>query len=209
MIKGLFVAFEGIDGCGKSTIAKEIIDWIFFYSKKIDAIVLTREPTSSKFGKQISEKLKSDNSSEEGKERLLEWFVLDREQHVDNVIVPSLQSKSIVLCDRYKYSTIAYQTAQGIPFQKTVDANDNFPKPDVTLIFNVSSEEAMKRLDNGRNEIDKFEKQEFLEKVRTQYAKLPQLLPKEKFVIINANQTVEQVLEDTKKALKPFIDERL
>lgn len=208
MIKGLFIVLEGIDGCGKTTIATKLSEWLFNYSKKIDSVVLTREPCNSKFGKELSERLKKKESPEEGKERLLELFVLDREYHVDTVIVPALNGKNIVICDRYKYSNMVYQSVQGIPFQRIVEENVIFPKPDLTLIFNVSSEEAMNRLSSsGKELVDKFEKQDFLEKVRVQYVQLPQLLPKEKFVIINANQSIELVFEDVKKVVKPLVDE--
>lgn len=206
--KGLFIAFEGIDGSGLTTQASKLVDWIFSTYKKVDTVVLTREPSQSKFTKEIHDRLsvKNADSNAVSKERMLELFVLDREEHVNNTITPALNQKSIVICDRYKYSTIAYQSAQGVPVAHAIDENDSFPIPDITLIFNASIETCISRLQQSGKELDAFEKGVFLEKVRGQYVKLPSLLPKEKFHVINANQSIEQIHADVVKAVKPFVE---
>ena len=206
--KGLFIAFEGIDGCGKSTQASMLVDWIFSTYKGVDSIVLTREPSQSKFTKEIHDRLsvKNTDASSNSKERMLELFVLDREEHVNKIITPNLLQKAVVICDRYKYSTIAYQSAQGISVSLAIDENDSFPIPDLTLIFNANVDTCVERMQKSRPELDKFEKGAFLEKVRAQYVKLPSLLPKEKFHVINANQPVDVVHADVVKVIQPLIE---
>lgn len=206
--KGLFIALEGIDGCGKSTQASKLVEWIFSNYKQVDSIVLTREPSQSKFTREIYERLSAKNVDEGSntKERMLELFVLDREEHVNRIIAPNLNQKAVVICDRYKYSTIAYQSAQGIPLAHAIDENDSFPIPDITLIFNVNVETCIARMQQSGKEMDKFEKTSFLEKVREQYIKLPSLLTRENFHVINANQSIEQIYTDVVKAVKPYIE---
>jgi dTMP kinase len=206
--RGLFIVVEGIDGCGKSTQAMMLASWIFSEFKGVDSVTLTHEPTNSKFGKNIYARLqnKSSDESQTAKERMLELYVLDREQHVDTLIAPILAKKGLVICDRYKYSTIAYQSAQGVPMQHTIDENVGFPVPDVTLVFNINPETCVARMEKAGKNLDKFEKIAFLEKVKEQYLRLPTLLPNEKIQIINANQSIEQIHADVAKAVKPLLD---
>lgn len=206
--KGLFIAVEGLDGSGKSTQAMKLVEFIFSKYKKIDSILLTHEPTHSKFGAEISQRLSEANRdpSSHSKERMLELFVLDREDHVDTMIAPALSQKAVVICDRYKYSTIAYQSAQGVPIAHAIEENAGFPIPDITLLFNISIENAVARLEKTGKELDKFEKAAFLEKVKDQYLKLPALLAREKIVLINANATVDQVHADVVRAVSPLLD---
>lgn len=209
--KGLLIAMEGIDGCGKSTQSLNLAETLFSQYKKIDSILLTHEPTHSKFGLEISQRLSESNRdpSSNAKDRMLELYVLDREHHVDTMIAPALAQKAVVICDRYKYSTIAYQSAQGVPIAHAMEENAGFPIPDVTFLFNVSVENAVARLQKSGKQLDKFEKGPFLEKVKEQYLKLPALLPKEKIVVINANASVEQIREDVVRAVKPLLEEIL
>ncbi|MBM3281976.1 MAG: dTMP kinase [Candidatus Diapherotrites archaeon] len=206
--KGLFIVFEGIDGCGKTTQVSKLVDWIFSTYKKVDSIVLTREPSQSTFTKEIHERLslKNSNPAAASKERLLELFVLDREEHVDKIITPSLNKNAVVICDRYKYSTIAYQAAQGIPMAHAIDENDSFPIPDMVLIFNATPETCVERMNKSGKEMDAFEKTAFLEKVRANYIKLPALLPKETFHVINANQSIDQIHLDVIKVIRPLVE---
>ena len=163
--KGLFIAFEGMDGSGKTAQAQRLVNWIFSTYKAVDSILLTREPTKSKYGVELSQRLREMKSFEENKERLMELFILDREQHVDHQLIPMLTQKAVIICDRYKYSTIVYQGAQGIPMARLIDGNAAFPVPDLTLIFNASVDACIQRM-QGKPGMDTFEKKEFLEKIK-------------------------------------------
>lgn len=205
--KGLFIVTEGIDGSGKTTQASMLARWIFDNHKKVNTIVLTHEPSDTKFTKEIYERLHSGDVNQTPKERMLELYVLDREEHVDTIIAPALTKGQLVICDRYKYSTIAYQSAQGILTSHAIAENNPFPVPDLVLLFNVNPETTVERMKNAGKRVDVFEKREFLDKVKEQYLKLPGLLPKEKFHVINANQSIELVHEDVKNAVKSMLDE--
>lgn len=210
MGKGLFIVLDGIDGCGKSSQATALAEWIFATYKKVPTVILTREPTQSKFGKELRERLaqSSDDPSAQ-KERILELFVLDREDHVDNVIAPMLEQGCVVVCDRYKHSTIAYQTAQGVLSSHVIKENHGFPIPDLTLLFNVPVEVSIARMEKEGRKLDKFEKASFLEKVKNEYAQLPQKFTGEKIVFINGNQEKEKVHADVVNQVKPLVEQFL
>ncbi|MEK6820789.1 MAG: dTMP kinase [archaeon] len=206
--RGFFIAVEGIDGSGKTTQAHLLAGWIFDQYRKSDSVVLTREPSATKFTKEIHETLNASRADAASvpKDRILELFILDREEHVDKVIAPSIHAGRIVVCDRYKYSTIAYQSAQGILSSELVSKNAGFPIPDVVLVFNADPETCVKRMASSRKNLDAFEKQSFLEKVKKQYVNLPRLLPNEKFIFIDANQSIEKTHQDAIAAVKSYLD---
>ncbi|MBI2660277.1 dTMP kinase [Candidatus Woesearchaeota archaeon] len=118
MKKGLFIVVDGMDGSGKSEIVKMLHNYLFSKHKKY-RLLTTREPTHGKHGNRIREMLRKEKNPESGSRKLLELFIRDRQDHLKNTIEPFLKSSSIseiniVLCDRYYYSTIAFQSAQGL-----------------------------------------------------------------------------------------------
>ncbi len=205
--KGLFIVLEGITGSGKSTQAFQLGEWLLHQTRKLDTVVVTREYTGSEFGQKIHHAIMKRSDDPQGdKERLMEWYVLDREQHVDTIIAPALLAGAVVVCDRYKYSTIAYQGAQGLPVSRLIEENKGFPIPDLVLILNASPEKALARTEGSGKEMDKFEKLAFQEKVREFYVKMPSLFPNENIQVINANQDVATVQKDIIRAIKPLVD---
>ncbi|HIP25637.1 MAG TPA: dTMP kinase, partial [Archaeoglobus profundus] len=128
-------------------------------------------------------------------------FLKDREWNVKYNIIPALKSGKIVILDRYYYSTIAYQSARGIDLKLIKKLNERFPKPDLVIILDISPETALKRI-KVRGEPDKFEKIEFLKKVRENFLNLKD----ENIFIINAeldlNTVKEKVLEVILKYLQ-------
>ena len=105
MKKGLFITFEGIDGCGKTTqieLLKEELE------KKGYTVLLTREPGAKGLGEKFREILLNyDGEVSSNCESFL--FLADRAQHVDTIIKPAINNGTIVLCDRHTDSTVAYQ----------------------------------------------------------------------------------------------------
>ncbi|MFH0970760.1 MAG: dTMP kinase [Candidatus Diapherotrites archaeon] len=207
--KGIFIVVEGIDGSGKTTQAQLLTNWIFSNYKTIDTVVLTREPSNTRFTKEIHERLSQKNKETISmlKDRMLELYVLDREEHVDTLIAPLLSQKHVVVCDRYKYSTIAYQSSQGILTSHAIRVNAGFPIPDIVLFFNASPESCVERMEKSGKIMDKFEKKEFLEKVKSQYLQLPHLLPNENILIIDANRPIAEIHADVIKAVKIILDD--
>jgi len=187
----VLIAIEGIDGSGKTTIVKFLADEL---KRRGYNVVTFKEPTDSEWGKRVKEaKLKPEEE--------LELFLKDREWNVKYNIIPALKSGKIVILDRYYYSTIAYQSARGIDLKLIKKLNERFPKPDLVIILDISPETALKRI-KVRGEPDKFEKIEFLKKVRENFLNLKD----ENVFIINAeldlNTVKEKVLEVILKYLQ-------
>src|SRR3989344_2991635 len=206
MANGLFIVVDGIDGSGKSEIIKLLHNYLFSKNKKY-RILTTREPTNGKYGNQIREMLRDEKDPQSSSIKLMELFIKDREDHLKNTIEPFLKNSgenelNIVLCDRYYYSTIAFQGAQGLDINELIGKNKNFRKPDVTFILDVDPELALKRIEYREKE--KFEKLEFMKKIRENFLKLPSLL-KDNIKIINSNKTLGEVFEDIKKEADKMI----
>lgn len=193
---GLFITFEGIEGCGKSTQ----IDLLkAFLEKKGSKAVLTREPGGTQIGEKIRGLLLDVGSKEMSPTTELLLYAAARAQHVAQVIRPAIQSGKIVLCDRYFDSTAAYQGAA-----RTIDkailknlhhiATDNLV-PDITFLLDCPVKTGFERIQNqrGKNQFDRLERESenFHEKVRDGYLKLAKKEPK-RFCIIDAAQEIEK-----------------
>jgi len=200
----MFIVFEGIDGCGKTTQIFLLADYLYSLNKYAH-VLITREAYKDR---KIREFLKQ-NESKEKAEILTKLFVQDRKEHINDLIIPSLEKNIIVISDRYKYSTICFQASQGQNINKLIDLHKNMPTPDVTFVLDVPAETAFQRINKRANENkqkseqNKFEENvNFLEKVRQNYLKLPQFFPDENIIIINGTKTVEEIFEEIKSNLK-------
>tara|TARA_Y100000310_G_C20564756_1_gene754905 strand:- start:395 stop:1003 length:609 start_codon:yes stop_codon:yes gene_type:complete len=198
----MFIVFEGIDGCGKSTQIWKLADYLSS-KDKYNHILVTREPYKAR---EIREILKLNESPETKADKLTELFVQDRKEHVQELIKPALEKGIIVISDRYKYSTIAYQSAQGQSTNDLVELHTGFPIPDFVFIVDVDLDKASERMkkDQIRDVEHKFEKnRDFQGKVKENYLKLIDLLPEENIIVLDGNKTIEEIFEDVKKH---FID---
>ena len=158
-----------------------------------EKIILLKEPTNGMYGQKLWEMLSG--KIEATTEEILELFVLDRKEHVNQKIKPALDEGKIVLMDRYYYSTMAYQTAAGIDVSRIKKDNEFAPKPDIVLIFDLPADLAMKRV-RSHSVADVFEKEEYLEKVRKAYLNLED----DSLVrIIDATRTPEKIFDEVWK----------
>ncbi|AEF95975.1 dTMP kinase [Methanotorris igneus] len=185
MFKRMFIVFEGIDGSGKTTQAKLL-------TKKLNAFY-TCEPTEGQIGRLIREILKGKKKCE--KETLALLFAADRVEHVK--LIEEKLKESHVVCDRYLYSSIAYQTSQGVDEDFILQINRFAKKPDIVVLLTVDVEEGMKRLGKEK---EIFEKEEFLKKVQNKYLKLAK---KEGFIVIDTtNKSINESHEEILKIIK-------
>jgi len=190
----VLIAVEGIDGSGKTTIVKFLAEEL---KRRGYNVVTFKEPTDSEWGKKVKQaKLKPEEE--------LELFLKDREWNVKNNIIPALKSGKIVVLDRYYYSTIAYQGARGIDPELIKKLNERFPKPDIVILLDVSPEIALRRI-KVRGEPDKFEKIEFLRKVRENFLKLKG----ENVFIINAELDLDTVKEKVLEIVLKYLQLKL
>ena len=162
----MLIVLEGIDGCGKSTQVSLLVDKL--RSIGIDTLKL-REPTDGPHGLRLRSILNEEIQAEH--DEILDLFVKDRKQHVSEKIAPALNSEKTIVMDRYYYSTMAYQSASGFSMEKIRADNSFAPVPTLVLILDISAEDGVKRVLKGGN-ADRFEKEDFLNRVREQYLKL-------------------------------------
>ena len=186
----MLINLEGIDGCGKSTQSQLLMDK---FKSDNEKIILLKEPTNGKYGQKLWKMLSG--KIEATTEEILELFVLDRKEHVNQKIKPALDEGKIVLMDRYYYSTMAYQAAAGIDVNRIRKDNEFAPKPDIVLIFDLPADLAMKRV-RSHSVADVFEKEEYLERVRKAYLNLEG----DSLVrIIDATRTPEKIFDEVWK----------
>ena len=138
MKKGVFITFEGTEGCGKSTHAKLLRSYFKSLGKKV---VATLEPGSTRIGKEIR-KILLGTEETLAKNAELFLFACDRSQHVEQIILPALSDGAIVICDRFTDSTLAYQVGgRKLPEElvRYINAvSSNGLVPDLTFLLDVS-----------------------------------------------------------------------
>ena len=183
----VLVNLEGIDGCGKSTQSKLLLEKLEGEGEKV---IILKEPTKRPHGQKLWDVLHGKRKATN--EEILELFVLDRIQHVEEKIQPALDDGTVILMDRYYYSSMAYQVAGGIDVEEIRKKHVFAPKPDVVLIFDLPVSVALERV-KGHSDADEFEKEEHLEKVRVAYLDLEN----DPLVrIVDATRTPEGIFED-------------
>lgn len=203
MKKGLFITFEGADGCGKTTQINKIAELL---KEKGFDVVLTREPGSLEVGKKIRDiVLHHDGIVSDNCEMFL--YLADRSQHVDTFIKPAIEEGKVVLCDRHTDSTLAYQ---GYGRGRDIEKLDNLNKiatngltPDLTILFDVDTDVAQTRVGNEKDRIEAAGI-EFHKKVRQGYLELAEK-NKDRIKVVNANNSIETVYNDTKNIIIDLI----
>lgn len=204
-----FITVEGQDGAGKSTNLQAICDTLDELSIRY---VTTREPGGTLFGESIRELILSSDDAHFGSVAELLLVFAARAQHLEEVIRPNLEAGVWVISDRFTDATYAYQGGgRGIDLDK-ISALEQFVqddfRPDLTLLFDVPVEEGERRAGN-RSEPDRFEAQQqlFKQKVRACYLQRADDEPR-RIKVIDASQSIDQVMNSTKQAVKEFVETR-
>lgn len=167
--RGLLIAFEGIDGTGKSSQLRMLAETL---AQSGHQVVMTREPTDGRYGRKIRALFTSRARITPADE--LELFMADRREHVREVIEPALGAGRIVLTDRYYLSTAAYQGAVGQDSEAIMAANETFaPVPDLVLLLTLPPDQSIHRIKTLRGEaLNDFEQEETLTRVAAIFAGL-------------------------------------
>ena len=201
--KGVFITFEGPEGCGKSTQAKKIYEYLV---KKGYDCIFTREPGGTFVSEKIREILLDKNNKKITPLTELLLFETSRSQTISEVILPALEKKKIVICDRFNDSTIAYQGYAGeLPLRDVIEIDSvvtKTVKPDLTLLLDVDVRVGLKRALRDRRK-DRMESKSlrFHEKVRNGYLDLARK-NKNRIKVIK----VREEIEDTFRVIKQNID---
>lgn len=193
MSEGLFIVIEGIDGTGKSTQVRRLGEWFTAQGREV---VLSREPTDGPWGKRLRE---SGGTGRLSPEDELQYFLNDRRQHVDELILPSLAQGKVVILDRYYFSTMAYQGIRGFDPAEIRRKNEAFaPVPDRLIILDLDVDAALERIGSRGDIANEFEKRENLERCRETFLSLRD----EPFVkIIPTAGTLDEVTLQIREAL--------
>ncbi len=202
MKRGLFIAFEGIEGVGKSTQAKNLYD--FFLEKGME-VFLTREPGGTDLGESIREILINGGAMHEITELLL--MLASRNELVRTKILPYLDKGKYVISDRFYMSSLAYQGGgRGLNLKFVNRLNKIVTaglKPDLTFILDMPVDASFKRKSGKR---DRFEQEVslFYEKVRKTYLYLAKKAPK-KVKIIDAGKESKEVFKEVLFYVKQYL----
>ena len=197
-MRGKFITLEGIDGAGKSTHLRRLVEIIGQSGK---TVVQTREPGGTTLGEKLRELLLAEPMHLETEALLM--FAARRE-HLDKVIVPALERGDWVVCDRFTDASFAYQGGgRGLAIRK-LEALEAWVQeglsPDLTLLFDIPTEIALGRVKGMGRELDRFEqeKSDFFERVRAAYLRRARLDPARIRLIDGGKSPVEisKVLEE-------------
>ena len=196
MKKGLFITFEGADGCGKTTQIKLVKDYLEKFGYEV---VLTREPGAKGLGEKIREILLNyDGIVSDRCESFL--FLADRAQNIDTIVNPAVEKGKIVLCDRHIDSTVAYQGyGRGLNLERINKLNllaTDGRVPDLTIVFDIDVETSMQRVGKEKDRMESAGI-EFHNRVRNGYLEIAKNEP-ERVKVVDGREGIEKVFENVK-----------
>jgi dTMP kinase len=198
-----FIAFEGINGCGKSTLHKLVSAKL---ASKGYSVCDTREPGGTPLGVEIRKLLLDWKGEKKSSRAELLLFAADRAEHIDKVIRPSLARGAWVLTDRFIYSTITFQGhGRGIDRNLLDQANDlaiQGTVPNLVILLDLAPEEAVKRIASRNSSAkDSFEDEElaFHTRIREGFLECAKesTVP---FLVLDARKTPEELCEEAARA---------
>ncbi|MBS4225013.1 dTMP kinase [Lederbergia citrea] len=207
-MQGLFITFEGPEGAGKTTIIQKLASDLEKLGVKV---LLTREPGGIQISEKIRHVILDPNNTEMDARTEALLYAAARRQHLVEKVVPALNEGTIVLCDRFIDSSLAYQGyARGLGIEEVFSINQfaiQTLMPDKTLYFDIEPELGFERIGNneGRevNRLD-LENLDFHYKVREGYHILLEKFP-ERMITIDASKQMEQVYTQTKEIVEKLI----
>lgn len=208
MKRGIFITMEGPEGAGKTTITQMLGKAL---QQEGYQVLLTREPGGVPISEQIREViLNKDNTAMDSRTEAL-LYAAARRQHLVEVVMPELERGGIVLCDRFIDSSLAYQGhARGLDIEEVYNINKfaiGDMMPDATLFFDIDPEEGLRRIQsNGEREVNRLDLEalDFHKKVCEGYQFIINRW-KERFIIVDAGRSIDEVFEETKASLLDFL----
>jgi dTMP kinase len=193
-----FISFEGIDGCGKTTLMEHLSLWL---EKAGIPFIRTREPGGTKIGEKIRDLLLDPASAEMNGRTEVLLYSASRAQLTNEVIVPNIKKGTWVLTDRFVDATFAYQGfARGFDLEKLKAIQEWTTKdvwPDKTILLDCDVTVALGRMGTRNGEKDRIEQEDRIlhQKVRDGYLTLAKMEP-DRFLVLNAEKPLEDVIED-------------
>jgi len=197
--KPLLIIFEGIEGSGKSYQSRKLLKKL----KKVKIpVILTREPGGTSSAEKIRDVILKDYFHTDSKEKFDKYtdtllYLASRNEHIKNKLLPSLNKKKIVICDRFIDSTFAYQVYGKGVSKKLIQSVHKYilkgVKPDLTFILKIKISKALKRLKQRKkmNRYDKFSKN-FYTRAQNAFIKIAKG-NKKKYVILDNSKDTDEV----------------
>lgn len=203
----MFIVLEGPDGSGKTTLAQALTESL----RRLGLQVLyTFEPTtSSEYGYAVRKILKAEQICDPV--YISELLTADRGCHLETVVLPAIADGKWIVCDRYKYSALAYQQMQGVDAQYLIESNRKYLVPDVTFILQPQKlSTLLERITRRSEQTEYFEKRHFLEGVLGFYNRMMDYFPEENIRFLNAELPILNLIEIITEYLHDdgFLDSR-
>ena len=198
--RGLFITFEGIDGCGKSTQLNLLSEYL--KSEGLE-VVITREPGAKGLGEKLREILLNyEGEVSSNCEAFL--FLADRAQHIDTLVKPAIEAGKVVLCDRHTDSTIAYQGyGRGVDLEQIKMLNGIATSglmPDLTFVFDIDVEISQMRVGKTKDRMESAG-DDFHNRVRKGYIEIAKQEP-ERVKVITSDDSIENIFEKVKNIVE-------
>ena len=194
---GLFITFEGIDGSGKSTQVKHLAQRLKSTGREV---LLTREPGGSKGAEEIRSLVLKGAPERWSVETEILLFTAARRDHMEKLILPALQDRKIVICDRFADSTRVYQGLSRGDLRKTVDSLTDLMitrQPDLTILIDMDPAVGLNRAKARNTKEERFENFGIIlqQQMRAGFLKLAQEFS-HRFRTVNGDQSVENLSEN-------------
>ncbi|MGN1401124.1 MAG: dTMP kinase [Bacillus sp. (in: firmicutes)] len=211
MTEGIFITVEGPEGAGKTTILGLLQEEL---QQRGFSVLLTREPGGISIAEQIRQVLlnKENTSMDERTEALL--YAAARRQHLVEKVCPALKKGTIVLCDRFVDSSLAYQGyARGLGIDNVMQINRfaiDDTMPDLTLYYDIDPKQGLERIGaNNKREVNRLDMEalSFHKKVREGYLQLAGRYP-ERIKQVDASQNIEKVLQDSIYVIEEYLQHK-
>ena len=192
MEKGLFITFEGTDGCGKTTQIERLKDYFEAQGRKV---IMTREPGAKGLGTKLREILLNYDGE------------VSSNCDIDTLIKPAIERGEIVLCDRHIDSTVAYQGyGRGLDLDRIHMLNDiatSGMKPDITFVFDIDVETAQERVGKTKDRMESAGL-EFFKRVRQGFLEIAKSEPN-RVKVLDATQTRGEISEQVVEYVKTLV----
>ena len=197
MERGCFIVFEGIDGAGKSTQAKILAEKLISLGKRV---YMTAEPTDMPSGKALREVLGGKIKKSDSEIALM--FTLDRVAHnidKENGIERMLDEGAFIICDRYYYSSLAYQGST-VDYSWVRALNVDCPAirhPDLCIFLDLTPKQSMQRISCGRETTEIYESEEILSRVRNSFMRvIEDMSPIDTIKVVDASGSVDEIADN-------------